>query len=254
MSRGTPSSPRSAADAEDTDLLAWRRRRTRRRILLRAGVPLLALVLIAAGIWVVGFSSALVIRSVEVTGNDELTEDQVLQVAAVPMGAALARVDGQAIEERIRTLKQVESAEVHRQWPSTLAVTVSERTPLYAVPTAGGGAVLVDRHGVGYLQVPENKPKQNGKTLPRAEVDVGSERLLQAVATVVSSLPPKLQQKVNHIQATDADAIELKLKNGDTVFWGSADQSELKSEVIVALLEQPGSRYDVSAPGQPAVR
>ena len=47
------------------------------------------------------------------------------------------------------------------------------------------------------------------------------------------------------------DQISLVLRDGRTVEWGSAEQSELKAEVLVPLLKRPAQRYDVSVPGQP---
>jgi hypothetical protein len=38
------------------------------------------------------------------------------------------------------------------------------------------------------------------------------------------------------------------------VFWGSADDSELKVAVLTALLKRPARSYDVSAPHSPALR
>ena len=35
------------------------------------------------------------------------------------------------------------------------------------------------------------------------------------------------------------------------VIWGSDAQSDLKAQVLVTLLAQPGHTYDVSVPGQP---
>jgi cell division protein FtsQ len=59
---------------------------------------------------------------------------------------------------------------------------------------------------------------------------------------------------VDHLEVATVDQISLALTGGKTVVWGSADQSELKAEVIGPLLKQPGSVYDVSAPGQPTIK
>ena len=41
------------------------------------------------------------------------------------------------------------------------------------------------------------------------------------------------------------------MRGGRTVTWGSAEQSELKAEVLAALLSRPDRHIDVSVPGQP---
>ena len=45
------------------------------------------------------------------------------------------------------------------------------------------------------------------------------------------------------------DQIELVLRDGRTVTWGSAEESEQKAAVLVRLLQQPARHYDVSVPG-----
>ena len=44
-----------------------------------------------------------------------------------------------------------------------------------------------------------------------------------------------------------------KGRDNARVVWGSADQSALKAQVIVPLLQQKGTVYDVSAPSNPTV-
>ena len=44
------------------------------------------------------------------------------------------------------------------------------------------------------------------------------------------------------------------LRSGIRVFWGSAEQSELKSQVTDLLLEGDGKVFDVSAPTHPTRR
>jgi cell division protein FtsQ len=71
---------------------------------------------------------------------------------------------------------------------------------------------------------------------------------------VVSALPDDLADRVDHVEVATVDRIELALRDDRTVLWGSAEQSDLKAEVLTSLLSQPGSTYDVSVPGQPTVR
>lgn len=222
-------------------------RPSRRRTVLLIGLPLLVLALIAAGIWVVGFSSLVAVTTVEVRGADTVPESTVREVAAVPEGVPLARLDVGAVQQRVAGIGELESARVVRDWPHTVRIEVTERTPVYAIPQAGG-YLLVDRNGVGYQTV------ATAGSLPKATVGGTRPELLKAVATVAAALPQSVAKRTTAIEAPTRDAIAIKLKNGDIVFWGSEEQSDLKAKVIVALLKQHGTRYDVSAPGNPAVR
>src|SRR3954454_8369118 len=90
-----------------------RRRFARRQWLRRwlvwryviASVLLVALV--AGGIWLVFISSLLTVQQVEVTGESQLSEQQVLAAAQVPQGAHLAQLDLDAIRSRVGALAPV---------------------------------------------------------------------------------------------------------------------------------------------------
>ncbi len=230
---------------------AFARRQWRRRWLTWKYL-LLVLVLLAAAIgtvWLVWFSSYLAVRTVEVTGADRIGDGEVLAAADVAAGEPLARLDLGTVRSRVQALADVRSAEVTRTWPDTVTITVEERTPV-AVVEIGGRLRGLDDEGVvfrDYRTAPEG--------LPRVETppDTDRDALLEA-AGVVSALPEDLSRRVDHVEVATVDQISLELRDGRTVLWGSAEESAAKAEVLTALLEQPGSTYDVSVPGQPTIR
>ncbi len=57
------------------------------------------------------------------------------------------------------------------------------------------------------------------------------------------SWPPcrrRSRSRVDYVSVATIDQIELVLRDGRTVTWGSAEDSEQKAAVLVRLLEQPG--------------
>ena len=64
-------------------------------------------------------------------------------------------------------------------------------------------------------------------------------------------MPENLAKKVARISANSIDSIEIDLKSGSTVKWGSADETEFKAAVLNALLSRRAQVYDVSAPELP---
>jgi cell division protein FtsQ len=128
-------------------------------------------------------------------------------------------------------------------------VTVVERRPVIAVREPAG-YVLVDRSGVAY---------QTQQVLPPevllAVVNPGDVELLSDMATVAAASPKKLRSMVDRMTAGNRDSITLVLESGKTVTWGSSADSELKAQVVMALLKKkPKSSIDVSSPHNPAVR
>ena len=77
---------------------------------------------------------------------------------------------------------------------------------------------------------------------------------MKDVATVVSAVAPVLGERITLLQASAVDRIEIQLSDGDTIVWGSAEQSQVKAQVLSVLLSQEASVYDVSAPHAPTTR
>ena len=224
----------------------WGRRLRRARPFL---IALLLLGLLGGGVWLVFFSSVVTVREVSVQGNQTVSSVRVRAVAKAPIGRQLARVDLAAIRARVETIPAVKSVSVSRSWPHTIAIQVTERTPV-AVVDRGAGLQAVDDAGVlfgSYARKPADLPLM--ETAP----DVKSEPLAEA-ARVVTSLRPDIGALVERIEVESVDRIRLRLTGGRTVMWGSAEDSAQKAEVLAVLLERDAKEIDVSVPGRPTTR
>ena len=239
----------STAQVDETTLRS-RKRFARRQWARRwlAWRPVLAVVVVLALVvglgWLVFFSSFLAVKVVEVDGARGLGEAEVRAVAAVPGGEPLARVDLEAVRARVQALAEVRSAEVARQWPDSILITLEERVAV-AVVDIGGRLRGMDEDGVvfrDYAQAPGGLPRV------RTSSETGTDALREA-AQVVSALPGDLAGRTDFVSVSTIDQIELVMRDGRTVMWGSAEDSEQKAAVLVRLLEQPGKHYDVSVPG-----
>ncbi|NYD41480.1 cell division protein FtsQ/DivIB [Nocardioides panaciterrulae] len=224
----------------------WARRWLRWKAVLAV---LLLLGLVLAGVWAVYFSSFLAVSGVEVTGADTVGAARIRAAAAVPTGEPLAKVDLAQIRSRVQALAAVRSADVSRQWPDQVLIKVRERTAV-AVVEIGGQLRGMDADGVVFRSYRHAPPQ-----LPHIQTSAGTRaEALAEGAKVVAALPSDLAAKVDHVEVETVDQITLVLRDGRVVKWGSAEQSDLKAEVVAALLHQPGQEYDVTVPGQPTVR
>ena len=224
------------------------RRSWRRKALVITAV-LLVLTIIGGSLWTIYFSTVFVTKRVDVVGTHHLTPTQVSFVVQIPLGVPLARQELDEIAKRATTLSAVESATATRDWPNTITVTIVERRPVLALDRPDG-YVVVDKFGVAY---------ETQTTLPPhvvlGDVDPADAPLLHEVATVAAALPDKLRGKADRLTAISRDNIVLILESGRKVTWGSAADSELKAQVVTALLKRkPKSSIDVSSPHDPAVR
>jgi cell division protein FtsQ len=225
-----------------------RRRRTKRRI-VRGVLALVLAALVGTAVWLVYFSTFLDTRDVVVSGTRDVTHEQVVTAAAVPLGVPLARQDLDAVARRTTALPQVAAATVTREWPHTVHVTVTEREPLLGVAQPGG-FLVVDKTGVVFTTKPVLPPG-----VVQVAADPTNRPLLVELGSVVGALPADVRTQVTSIEAATPDSIHLKTTSGITIVWGDSTQSALKAQVAVALLDSGAkTSIDVSAPHAPAVR
>lgn len=229
----------------------WRRRWLAWKYLL---APVVVVVLIVVAVWAVFFSSWLSVRSVDVrglsdqTGPAGVTSAQVRRAADVPLGGPLLRADLASVRTRVLALAGVKGADVSREWPDKILIEVTQRVPV-AVVEIGGRLHALDADGVvfaNYAHAPRGMPK--------VETPEGtSAQALSQAAEVAGALPAAIARKVDHVQVATVDEISLAFRDGRTVAWGSAADSDAKAKVLAALLKAAphASKYDVSVPGQP---
>lgn len=248
--RTGPDEPTTAVGRGSFTRRRWRERLRRARPWI---IGVLVAALVVTGVWLVYFSSVMVVAGVEVGGNRDLSAARVESVAEVPRGEQLARVDLLAIKARVETIPAVRDADVSRAWPDTVHIEVTERVPV-AVVSWGEGTQAVDDQGVLF-----NRYEERPKALPliRTDPDVKTEALAEA-ARVIGVLPADVAAKVNYLDVGSVDRISLLLHDGRSVLWGSAESPARKAEVLAVLLEETSpekvSRIDVSVPGRPTTR
>jgi cell division protein FtsQ len=164
--------------------------------------------IVAVGAWLLLGSRFLAVRSVQVTGTHLVPRSEVLAAAAIPQGQPLIRVDTGAAASRIERIPQVQSAQVSRQWPDGVLITIRERTPALAVPLVGGGFALVDASGVVVRQV-KAQPPGIPRFIPAGPLPGNPG--VRAAATVLRQLPPAIARRVVLVTVPTLDAVTLRL-------------------------------------------
>ncbi len=234
-----------------------RRQWARRWLTWRYVAAVLAVVLLLGfGGYAVYFSSWLQVEGVEVLGESQLDEETIRSTADVSTGQALATVDLDAIAVRVRSLAAVAEVQVTRRWPRKVRIEIRERVPVAVIPR-GDTFTQLDEHGVTFGTIAEAP-----EGLPRVATGPGADTAaLSEAAEVVGALPAEVSALVDHVEVLTMDRIRLHLRRDRLVRWGSAESSEEKAEVLLALLaaERDGRTetarvFDVSVPGRPTTR
>lgn len=204
--------------------------------------------------WALLGSRLLVVRSVHVTGNHMVPVSQVLAAADVPDGTPLIKVDTSAVARRVESIRDIASAQVSKDWPSTLVITVRERKAVVAVRMPRGYDLL-DPSGV-IVTWDARKPSglpQYMTSLPGS--GLADNAGLASAASVLSSLPRSLASTVTQISAPDPAQVTLILRDRVTIVWGSDTRDASKARELTILMRHAHARYyDVSAEGTVATR
>ena len=212
-------------------------------------IALTALVIAGVMVWALFGSKMLVVRSVRVAGNGtQIPASQVLAAAHVTRGQPLIRVDTGAIARRVAQLRQVQSAQVSKDWPSTVVITVQLRKPLFALPVHGGYA-LVDAFGVNVRDAARRPP---GLPLLTVNTDSGTLRnspAVRAAAAVLAELPRRAARQVRGVTTGGPNDVSVKLANGAIVVWGGAERGNVKAAELQILMRRRARVYDVSGVG-----
>ncbi len=253
--RGAAGKAATPPPADDKALRRARRRFARRQWARRwlAWRRVLAVLLVGAvvggSVWLVLFSPVLAVSKVTIDGHEVLDPGEVRRTAAVPGGDPLATVDLGAVTARVETLAPVKSVDVSRDWPDGVRILLRERDAV-AVVESGGRVRGVDAEGVVFRDFP---PAPDDLPVVRMDPETEADALAEA-ASVISVLPAGLGARVDFVEVETIDTISLQLRDGRTIFWGSAEGSTSKAKVLEVLLQQDATGYDVSVPGQPTLR
>ncbi|MGY1827809.1 MULTISPECIES: cell division protein FtsQ/DivIB [unclassified Blastococcus] len=231
------------------------RRRSRHRRVLQAAA---ALTVVAGISWLLWLGPWLAVRTVQVDGTATLTPDGVLEVAQVPEGVPLLRVDLGAVEQRVARLPQVRDVQAARGWPDRIVITVAERVPV-AVVGPPGRRSLVDAEGILFDTVTGSAPR--GVVPLTVDDPAPDDPATLAGLAAIRALPGPLREDVVEVAAPGPQSITLTMADGTEVVWGGAEESATKGEVLVALLDriaggelEPAGLIDVSAPDAVVLR
>lgn len=246
---------RAARERKRAERREYRRFTTatrQRRLALTAGIG--GIVLVGVLAVVVTSSPLLALKTIRVLGTERLTNETVVAALQPFSGQPLARVSPNDVAASLSDIALIASVDTRIELPSTLVVTVVERTPIGAVRTSGGFAV-VDRAAVVLFESEE---------LPREFPLIGvpadpQSRGFEAIGEALSVIPSDVLGRIDRVSASSADTVAFSLRDSQhRVLWGSSELSREKARVLPAALRTAGEvrpqLIDLSTPDTVVIR
>lgn len=236
---------------------------------LRGAVALLVLGGLAAGAVALWDSPALDLRRVEVGGNRRVGARDIVVASELSARDHLLRISTAGVAARVERSPWVARAHVERILPSSVRITVVERSPA-AVVVVGPSSYLVDGEGVvlekmttaamgatgapGALPVVAELPLQGlvpGRHIPLPQ--------LGQALTILHELPQAMRSRVSLVRAPSVEAIALELSGGPVILFGPAERLGDKRFALEAVASRAAAdgmvlaSIDVRVPDRPAV-
>lgn len=218
-------------------------------------VALLTGVIIGAAGWLLGWSSFLNVRQIEVVGipaGSPIKSDAIISLSGVRIGEPMARLSGASVKRELSQISRIKTVSLIRHWPHKVVLLVRERVPTAAI-VKGNQFQLIDSESKAYAIV-SALPAE----VPTITIAGDYQTGLDTAMAVIINLPFNIRSQLTHVDSSGKDGVQLTLRGGARIIWGSNEDLELKGRVLTVLLAGTGSgrvkTFDVSAPLAPTTR
>ncbi len=208
-------------------------------------------------------SNLFTIDQVVVEGVDHLTSQEMTDLAAVPAGSTLIRVDTQSIVDRLTSDPWVKSASVKRLFPHTLDLCVQERTIAATVSVTSSDKKstetwAISSDGLWLMKIPDRDSDEAkdmssqifddaDNVLHITDVPYGvrpeegtycTDASVLNALNVVSGLTTDLANEVKSVSASGPENTVLTLDNNIQIAFGTSDSLREKERVCLQLMQQ----------------
>jgi cell division protein FtsQ len=195
---------------------AWRARL--RRLLGAVLATIFTIMAGAAGLHWILTTHRFAVASVEVRGVSRVAPDQILAVAAIPRGTNIFRLNTMGVIDRVESLPEIRRADVVRELPNRVVISVEERRPFTLVH--GGRLHWMDEEG----RLLGASPEAVAPPMP-----VISGLSAEELASMRTSPGPKARAAIGVIRAL------LRSGNGLTAEISEIDMSRREGPVLYTV-------------------
>jgi len=208
-------------------------------------LPILLLAVVGSTVlWRLQRSDYFVVRRVEVSGAQGLSQQALVNLSAV-MGRRIYDVDTSAAAAALERVPIIKTARVRPVWPNTVAIAIEQRRP-WGTWQIGGVNYLLDDTGT-VIDIVSQPWQMNvydldaaPGLLPGDHVDVDTVKIAQIL---VLKLPPVMSQQVAKLEYSGDHGLELVTDRNVRVRIGDGQGLDYKLAVWQALNAKVGASH-----------
>jgi cell division protein FtsQ len=183
-------------------------------------------------------SSVFDVRRIEVSGVDHLHRPQIVRIAGISTATNALWLDEGVAERRLEAEPWIADADVRVTLPLTVEIAVHERSPVAVARGAVTSLMAADGTALGSGTVPQGLPV----------IELGGEGTVEGIrpspvgaARVLGAMAPALRAQVARVRVLLDGTLELRLRGGPTVRFGTPEDAERKAMTIRWMLAWAGS-------------
>lgn len=211
---------------------------------LRVLRRLLPLPLIALAVWLILFNFVFLVRDVEVEGAQSMTPQEVVRLSGIRLGERLGSANLELIRSGVESSGTLALVDVQKRYPSTLVLTVRERTR-DAVTLQAGKILVLDSDGyvvsAGDSMPAESVPYVTGLKPSTYRIGIrlnAADTALDAMKIVLETMKAQgVTGYASELSVEDVKNIIILTRKGTTVLLGDTQNMAAKIAWMARALE-----------------
>ncbi|MCR2042890.1 cell division protein FtsQ/DivIB [Anaerosalibacter massiliensis] len=185
------------------------------------------------------------ISSMEVEGNENLSEEEVVNAAGNYENENIFRVNTKKMEMNLKYHPYVKEANVKRKYPDKLVIKVLERKEKFIIPymesyvySDDEGIILRIESEADTKKIPAIKGIDIERPKVKDEVIVKNDRDLNNLKEIIQTADEfKLLHQIESINLSKKENINIELRNGIKVAFGPSNNVKYKLRYLYSILE-----------------
>ena len=204
------------------------RRGRRRGALIAVG----SFALVVGGV-VASRTSVFDVRGIEVSGADHLHRPRIVRIAGISNTTNAVWLDEGMAERRLEAEPWIADADVRVTLPLRVEIVVHERAPVAVANGTVTSLMAADGTVLGSGTVPRGLPV----------IELGGAGSVEGIrpspvgaARALGAMEPALRSQVARVRVLQDGTLEIRLRGGPTVRFGTPEDAERKAETIRRVL------------------
>ena len=210
------------------------------------------------------------VRQVEVTGNKYISNEKIIDTAAIPLGNNIFMIDADEVKSNFAKIVQISEIKIRRKLPASIIIEVKERSP-FAIVMIGSQTTLIDdegyiiaKHGLGssvYRMEIAGLPVIRGisaGSLRDGQRLSSSDRIF--ITDTINLLYRFIDPRTVQIDVGNREDINIFMEDIIKVKIGDTKDIERKIRTLRALLGSAKNKWtkiayiDIRVPDDPVIR